>query len=504
MKKLFLSSFVALALGMMAITAQAAYESRFDALNYTPAVDGGKYFTLYGSETLDQWQGHLGLSFDYADQPLQFSGTGAFVGRTQSVVDRTITLNGYGALGFTDWFSMGMNVPVVLYNWFFSDTPVAAPSGLADKGADMGDLSLVTKFRLLDIDQGHVGVALLPYITLPTGDVTRYMGSGHVTGGMTLATDFKLGERVSLTTNLGVQLRDDVTRHGVNMDDQFTYGIGMNIKMSPRWQAIIEGFGATVMKDFFSNAATSPLEAGAGFRHLFGDSGLSLDLGANAGVINGVGTPRFRIMSSLQWTSHRVDCIAPPPPDARIQNGKIVTLGKIYFDTNKTTIKVVSYPVLDDVVDVLNKNPQIALLEVQGHTDARASDAYNMTLSQGRAAATVTYLVSKGISASRLRAVGYGESRPIAPNTTTDGMDKNRRTEFVIVSSSESIDAQQLDTPVPAGTVRMETSESVAVNGDVRDAGTVDSVATSAAPEAPSEPTSSADDFPNYSYPPAH
>lgn len=101
----------------------------------------------------------------------------------------------------------------------------------------------------------------------------------------------------------------------------------------------------------------------------------------------------------------------------------------INFDTDKYNIKPQYYKILDEAVSILKKNPSIKL-GIQGHTDSRASKEYNQTLSENRAKAVWEYLVNKGISGSRLTIVGYGLSRPIAPNTTSEGMAKNRRAEL--------------------------------------------------------------------------
>jgi outer membrane protein OmpA-like peptidoglycan-associated protein len=420
---------------VMPATVHAAYVSRFDALVYDPTVDGGSYFTVYDTATLDAWQGHLGFSLDYANRPLQFSGTGAFVGRRQSVIDHMATLNTFGALGFTDWFNVGLRVPVVLYNWFYSDEPVAAPSGTPDKAAMMGDLEVVMKFRLIDIEKHPVGLAFVPRMTLPSGDVVRYTGTGHFTGGGTLAFEFAPIDKLHFGLNAGAMMRDTVTRHGVTMGPLATYGLGVNYQFHRRWAVIAESFGSTTFDNLFSTR-NSPLEAGAGVRHVFGDSGLSLDLAGTAGLIDGVGSPRFRAFATLGWTSGRKE--PKPLPDPRIKDNKIILWGKIFFDTDKATIKPVSYPVLDDVVDVLTKHPEITLVEIQGHTDNRASDAYNMKLSQARAESAQNYLVQHGILASRLRAVGFGERLPIASNDNEMGMSQNRRTEFIIISTTDS------------------------------------------------------------------
>jgi outer membrane protein OmpA-like peptidoglycan-associated protein len=78
----------------------------------------------------------------------------------------------------------------------------------------------------------------------------------------------------------------------------------------------------------------------------------------------------------------------------------------------------------------MEKFPE-ANLEVQGHTDDKGTDEYNQQLSQKRAETVVGYLISKGIDRSRLRAVGYGRSMPVADNKKRHGREKNRRVEMV-------------------------------------------------------------------------
>ena len=76
--------------------------------------------------------------------------------------------------------------------------------------------------------------------------------------------------------------------------------------------------------------------------------------------------------------------------------------------------------------EILEKNPTMKV-EIQGHTDNVGSEAFNQRLSENRANAVKEYLISKGISADRLKAVGYGQSNPIAPNDTEEGRAMNRR-----------------------------------------------------------------------------
>jgi OmpA-OmpF porin, OOP family len=127
------------------------------------------------------------------------------------------------------------------------------------------------------------------------------------------------------------------------------------------------------------------------------------------------------------------------PPDGcpKKYNLVVVTEKKIelkqtvFFDTNKATIKPVSFPLLNDVAAALRDNAKITV-EVQGHTDSQGDDAFNKKLSQRRAESVKTYLTGKGVDAARMTPMGYGEDVPIADNRTADGRSQNRRVEFVI------------------------------------------------------------------------
>ncbi|MEQ1799427.1 MAG: OmpA family protein [Lacibacter sp.] len=102
---------------------------------------------------------------------------------------------------------------------------------------------------------------------------------------------------------------------------------------------------------------------------------------------------------------------------------------KIFFETNSDKLKVASLEQLDQLVVIL-KEYESANLSIGGHTDSQGSDAFNITLSQKRTESVRLYLISKGISESRLTATGYGEGTPIADNKTAAGRAKNRRVEL--------------------------------------------------------------------------
>ncbi|HVK85063.1 MAG TPA: OmpA family protein [Kofleriaceae bacterium] len=110
-----------------------------------------------------------------------------------------------------------------------------------------------------------------------------------------------------------------------------------------------------------------------------------------------------------------------------------VPLQPINFELNKAVIKKDSYHILDGVVAALKGYSFIALLEVQGHTDEQGDDAYNLDLSERRAAAVMEYLVSHGIDPSRLTSAGYGETQPKIRERSQRAYAINRRVEFLII-----------------------------------------------------------------------
>ncbi len=114
-----------------------------------------------------------------------------------------------------------------------------------------------------------------------------------------------------------------------------------------------------------------------------------------------------------------------------IEKEKIVITDTIYFVSGKANILPVSFAILDDIAELLSKNPEIHI-RIEGHTDSVGNDSLNMKLSQARAESVMNYLIKKGIAPQRMEAKGYGETMPVADNSTPDGRAKNRRVEFVI------------------------------------------------------------------------
>jgi hypothetical protein len=128
----------------------------------------------------------------------------------------------------------------------------------------------------------------------------------------------------------------------------------------------------------------------------------------------------------------RMDPLRKDIPMEPIVQGKKIVLNNVFFDTDSHQLQRSSMVELDKIYELLMRNPGVSV-EISGHTDNTGSPGYNMELSEKRAAEVVHYLQQKGIDAARLTARGYGETAPVADNTTEEGRALNRRTELKVL-----------------------------------------------------------------------
>jgi OOP family OmpA-OmpF porin len=120
-----------------------------------------------------------------------------------------------------------------------------------------------------------------------------------------------------------------------------------------------------------------------------------------------------------------------------VRKGKLEILDKIYFETDKDEIKSVSFPLLDAIAATINGNPQIQLIEIQGHADERGDDAHNLDLTERRALSVRRALEQRNVEPGKLKSHGYGETKPICTQHNEDCWSKNRRVEFIILKRAD-------------------------------------------------------------------
>ncbi|WPO38584.1 OmpA family protein [Flammeovirgaceae bacterium SG7u.111] len=163
-----------------------------------------------------------------------------------------------------------------------------------------------------------------------------------------------------------------------------------------------------------------------------GEFAVTIPAGINYGItVKSPGylfhSENFQIPANIEQESIEKDILL-----GGVTSGSKIVLNNIFFDTDKSSLRSSSLSELENIVKILEENPKIRV-EISGHTDNVGNEAYNQTLSEDRAKSVVDWLVGKGVDASRLEFVGYGLRAPIADNSTEEGRQKNRRTEFKIL-----------------------------------------------------------------------
>jgi len=273
------------------------------------------------------------------------------------------------------------------------------------------------------------GSSMRPFLGMGAGYLD-HNGSGAARG--VDSSDFMLNlsagirksmtERVSFISEVKYRLdTDDYTGTASSYDD-YLFSMGLNIALGaatkampaaeivePAPQLDSDGDGVSDLKDRCPNTPAGMTVDAYGCHD--GDDD-------NDGVKNSMDKcPNTRIGAVVDADGCEVQVV--------------IELQGVYFDTDKATLKSESIVILDAAVATLGTHGTIAV-EVGGHTDSRASEAYNQDLSERRAKVVYDYLVDHGIAADRMTWKGFGELSPIATNDTAEGKAQNRRTELLI------------------------------------------------------------------------
>jgi outer membrane protein OmpA-like peptidoglycan-associated protein len=176
--------------------------------------------------------------------------------------------------------------------------------------------------------------------------------------------------------------------------------------------------------------------AGAVGGTIIGKAAGNKTLGTIIGAVVG-GTAGAIIGHDMDKQAEEIKNEIPGAKVERVGEGiKVEFNEKILFEFSKSDLGDSAKKNLGSLVDILNKYPNTNI-EIQGHTDSRGSDEYNMGLSVRRAETVKSFLEGQGIAASRMTTKGFGESAPGYTNDTQEGMAQNRRVEFIITANEQ-------------------------------------------------------------------
>ena len=418
--------------GALLLLASARPVEALNIQHFRPNTEGLGYLRLDGAVTLPRNSFSRGVAQNGMGNALEFGRT-ASGSRLDGVSKFYWGWDLWGAFGLWDSFEVGIDVPFSLLT---SIERLDATS--ADTTVSMGDIELRGKWRLLspEMNSADLGLALVPFITLPSGTGGDFYGDSSVTGGFRTVLERKFGKN-HFTTNVGFRGRkkETLTASG------FMFGAGWKrpISSGKQWWVLSEINGAT---DFADNAAT-PVEWDVAVQKRFWEQTVAVTLGGGMGLTTGYGSPDYRIQLALRYVpvlpgaSKEKAKTEKDESAAKVEEGRIVILKPIPFEVNRAVLKPEASPVLDAVAELLKKQEKIRHVRIEGHTDSDGSEKFNLKLSQERATAVKTYLMQKGIETSRLETQGWGEMQPVVPNTTSDFKAQNRRVEFHVVKVEE-------------------------------------------------------------------
>ena len=470
---------IALCAGASA-NAQPKPAQSIDPQLFRPTPDTWGLFSQRTTFIPDPFQLSAGFFYNYQRDPLVLRDRGRILER---VVSDQQTANLLFGISVARFLEVGIDLPLHLR---MDGRGGQLLGGLQNPGIDhfgLGDLRLDLKWRLVGEGRTGFGLALLTPFTLPTAGEERFRGAAGLTFAPGVILDYAFS-RATVAVNMGYLFRQRVDFGTLRFDDELYYGAGAGFvvlrdeqdgRSRDRVTLIAEVNARTSAVTPFKALNQNPMEILGGAR--FGlPADLHLSVGMGTGLQAGYGVPNLRIFAGLQWSPSpppprkpdpvlptlapmpsrtpvaddpeledlppavpdlmvaqlpelpeppKVEPPPPPPPPQEV----VVRLRKMYFKFDKWDPRQRSLKQIERLVGLMKKWPALKV-SIEGHTDNIGPAKYNKTLSQKRADAIRKFILSKGIEADRVVAIGYGKERPIASNKALGGRRLNRRVEL--------------------------------------------------------------------------
>ncbi|MBN1210724.1 MAG: OmpA family protein [Myxococcaceae bacterium] len=290
----------------------AAPSQGIDVQQYKPGPGWKDVLGVHSPQVAPHMGWNLGLSFNYAKDPLNFlrPRTDEFV---YEIVKNQFTFDLMGSIALFDRFELGVALPITSQ----SSASTASVSPILAQGVSatgMGDLRLVPKARLLSTEGGlQLGVAVP--VLLPTSGGKEFLGRGGLAVAPRLLGEWTSEGGTRVLANVGVNLQSQEQFYNLNVGSEFAYGLGAEVPFKlgeHRLAAEATLVGAIGMKE--TNAEERPLELLGAMKYRFTDT-LAAHLGGGPGLTRGYGTPGFRLFAGVIWTEgERAAPVREAPP----------------------------------------------------------------------------------------------------------------------------------------------------------------------------------------------
>jgi outer membrane protein OmpA-like peptidoglycan-associated protein len=281
----------------------------FDVQLWQPALGPRPYFTLDGAKVPAHLELSVQLATSYQRNPFTL---GTKQGPTQvesdiEVVRDQVTTELGLAIGLLDKFQVGLAIPFAIYQNGDDFNAMGMPTGTELSGGSLGDIRIEGKYQAPSFGPSQeFTFAVVPGLTVPTGDDKKFHGDKTVTGRLKAITEMQL-EPVRAAAMLGLLLRDPSTNFVAEVGQQLMYALAVDYRVIKDVSVIGELFGRSGLKDFGKRYTdANPMEIDAGMRvglpKMF-----SVTAGGGLGIVRGIGAPKYRAFLSVAWSPNFSD-----------------------------------------------------------------------------------------------------------------------------------------------------------------------------------------------------
>jgi len=464
---------------------QTAAAQRVGGSRFFPAGSPDGVLGTEGADTRPAMMPYFELWMNYALNPVVVADA---QGDESPIIEHFLGMDLIASMTVWKGLEFGVGLPVTLVR--SGDDMAAAAVGLNDQsGAAFGDITLRAAYRF---QLGYfTALAIHVPVLLPTTTRDNTLGLGFGVRP-TLAFTHHFGP-LQLLLNFSYLFRKSVSAGDYTGGQELGARLGLRFGFGEeRLTGLLADVGvASATRDLFG-AAETPAEARLGLEHRFADVWRITGM-VGTGISTGIGAPDVRVGIGLGYVPELneprptpedrdgdgianendrcadekededgfQDADGCPEPDndkdgvpdeddecprapetindfrdedgcpdlVRLEGSEIITFEPVYFNSESTKVADRSKPMLKEVANIMNANPEMQL-EVRGYADSQGAAGYNQKLSQQRADAVREFLDEEGVDDDRVHAKGYGERAPHASNETVKGRALNRRVEF--------------------------------------------------------------------------
>lgn len=272
--------------------------AKFPAFDLWPSVSDRYFFTVSSSQGLSRFQYEFSASNIFANRPLDIlDPTGALI---RPAIDNYLGHFLSAGMGLADFWQVGMTLPV-FSEARFSDPAVVGASPTVTI-SHVGDLRLTSKLRVVDANSHRFGLAFEPFLVIPLGGDSRYLGESKVVGGVRVIGDYLVTNRIRAAINLGTELHAErVTIQNLDYQNRFLSSLGVSASLGHGVTLSAEGQANTDLAKFFSDKDTTPVEFLGGVRWRIGKTGFEVGAGGGSCAVCGGRSARGRGFLNLAY-----------------------------------------------------------------------------------------------------------------------------------------------------------------------------------------------------------